>query len=79
MAGLFRYNDPSKGPPIFREVEGMNTVDDLSAVFLKGVSREEHYERLKNLKMRDDDTLLCAFPKSGRSGCRRLLHVMISQ
>lgn len=66
MAELIRYNDTSKGPVESRVVEGMFIVEDLVKLFLPDKTIEEHIENIRNLAMRDDDIVVCAYAKCGR-------------
>lgn len=66
MADCIRYNDPSKGPFKTRVVEGMVFMEDLMKRELQGKPVEEHIEDIKNMAIRDDDIIICAYPKCGK-------------
>ena len=64
MGDIFRHNDPAKGVMEMSEVEGF-VLPKAAEAFLQGRTLEQQVEGVRNLPIRDDDIILCAYAKSG--------------
>jgi len=66
MDDIFRHNDPTKGAIIeSQEVEGWVLPQMAIDTFLKGRTMQQQMDDIKNLALRDDDIIVCAFAKCG--------------
>ena len=66
MDDIFRHNDPTKGAIIeSQEVEGWVLPQMAIDTFLKGRTMQQQLDDIKNLALRDDDIIVCAFAKCG--------------
>ena len=65
MTSILRHNDPAKGAIEFVDVGGMVTTPLTEELFLGGRTFKEQIEGIKSLSIRDDDIIVCAFPKCG--------------
>ena len=65
MTSILRHNDPAKGAIEFVDIEGMVTTPLTEELFLGGRTFKDQIEGIKSLSIRDDDIIVCAFPKCG--------------
>jgi len=66
MDSIFRHNDPSKGPMKTVEVENWKIPEIAIDMFLQGRSFQQQIDGIKDLALRDDDIIVCAYAKCGK-------------
>jgi len=65
MNSIFHYNDPTKGDVRYNAIEDWLFPKPAIDLFLKGRTFEQQVTDIKNLALKDDDIIVCAFAKCG--------------